>query len=1197
MEDFGVDLIYSLGYQRRLAASGKPLFHFGIYTLDPDRRELRRGRETIALEPQVFDLLEYLLRHRARVVSKDELIASIWDGRIVSESALAVRINAVRKAIGDSGAEQRFIKTLPRKGIRFVGVAHEGPASDDSSAVTSAGLHQPLPARNASLTAERRQLTVLSCELVPGPSATIADPEDLREMIGAYHRRVEGIVKRWNGLVGGRLGKSVLAYFGHPAAHEDDAEQAVQAGLALCKGAEGQSHERARSPVRIGIATGQVVIGEISSGQLTENEPIGEVIGVASQLQQAASPGGILVDASTRELIGSLFDCRPIQQVGGSEASETISAWEILEARAVPSRFEALRPAALTPLIGRGEELELLLRRWSQAKSGEGRVVLISGEPGIGKSRLIVALQEALQIDSLIPLRYFCSPQHTDSAFYSVIGQLERAAGILRADSPTDRLDKLDRLLARTNTTKEDAGLLAEMLSLPNDGRYPALDLLPDQRRQRTLRALTSQVEALVRQAPVLILVEDAHWMDPTSLETFSILVNRISALRALLVVSFRPEFDAPWAGRSHVTTLTLSRLGRQDVGAMIDGLAGDRPIPANVRQQIIERADGIPLFIEEMTKGMMEAEPEGAAPQNAAASRPHADAVPSTLQAHLLARLDRLGTAKEVAQVGATIGREFSHVLLAAVIRKPEAELCAALDRLVAAGLLFRQGVMPNSMYLFKHALLRDAAYGTLLRGQRRALHAKIAEKLMSQFTEIADTQPELLARHSSEAGLVDQAAILWGKAGLRSLERSALVEAVEQLRRALDQIGVLPATALWRRAEIRWQVALANALMHVKGYAAPESRAAEERARRLIEESEALGEGLEDPMLLYSVLYGFWAASYVAFDGAAMRRLAEQFLAAAERQDAAGPRMVGHRVMGFSLMLTGDLAAARRHFDRGLSLHDRAEHRGLSTRFGVDVGISLLSYRSITLWMLGDPAAALRDAEQALVEARVINHAATLLFALLHTALTHLLCGAYAGASAEAGELVILAEEKGASFWKALGMLMQGCHLVLNGDAAEAYRLLTEGIVALRSTGATLWAPLHLSFLARAQAALGRLDEAWSSIREALHAVESAGETWWAPEVYRVAGEIALLSPATDVKKAEECFELALRTARAQQASSWELRSSISMARFWSQRGKLNEARDLLARARERLSGDDSLDQVEARVLIEALNTDIMS
>jgi predicted ATPase len=532
-----------------------------------------------------------------------------------------------------------------------------------------------------------------------------------------------------------------------------------------------------------------------------------------------------------------------------------VRAWAALRPASVESRFEALHASGLTELVGREEELELLLRRWSKAKTGEGQVVLVSGEAGVGKSRLTAALMERLAAEPHTRLRYFCSPQHTDSAFYPIIGQMERAAGFAHDDTPQQKLDKLDALLTQTSTSNQDAALFAEMLSLANDGRYPALELAPQQRRQRTLEALILQIEALTRSNPVLMIFEDAHWIDPTSLEVFGRTVDRIATLRVLLIVTFRPEFEPPWIGRPHAAHLTINRLAQRDIDAMIDGVVGNKLMPASVRKDIIARTDGIPLFVEEMTKAVLEAGSQGAAEHTVAATPCPALAVPASLQASLMARLDRLGPAKGVAQIGAAIGRELSHALLAAVVRDAGPEPGPALDRLIAAGLLFRQGVPPHATYLFKHALVQDAAYGTLLREPRRAFHARIAETLENQFAEIAQSQPELLARHCTEAGLIEKSASLWGKAGQRSLERSALVEAAEQLTRALDQIATLPATPMMRREQIKLQIALANALMLTKGYAAPEAKVAFQQASSFIEQAEVLGEHLDDPLLLFSV------------------------------------------------------------------------------------------------------------------------------------------------------------------------------------------------------------------------------------------------------------------------------------------------------------------------------------------------------
>ena len=1043
--------------------------------------------------------------------------------------------------------------------------------------------------------AERRQLTVMFTDLVGSTAlSTTLDLEDLHSAIGAYHKRVAETVARFDGFVARYMGDGVLIYFGYPHAHEDDAERAVQAGLALIE-AVGKLGIQEPLRVRIGVATGLVVVGDlVGAGEAQERGVVGETPNLAARLQGIAEPNTVVIAEGTRRLLGNLFELQDLRPKNLKGIAAPTRAWVALRASSVESRFEALHATGLTALVGREEELELLLRRWTSAKTGEGQVVLIAGEAGIGKSRLTAALLERLAGEPHTRLRYFCSPQHTDSALYPIIGQMERAAGLAHDDTPQARLNKLDTLLAQTSTSIGDASLFAEMLLLPNDGRYPALELTPQQHRQRTFEALISQLEALTRQSPVLTISEDAHWADPTSLEAFGRVVARIQTLRALMIVTFRPEFDPPWIGRPHVTSMTINRLTKRQVGAMIDGVLGNKLLPVGIGQDIIERTDGIPLFVEEMTKAVLEAEGQGAVERTIAAVPPPAlAAVPASLHASLMARLDRLGPAKEVAQIGATIGREFSHALLAAVVRMPEVELRSALDRLIQIGLLFRLGLPPNVTYLFKHALVRDASYSTLLREPRRALHARIAEAVESQLVETAESQPELLAHHCTEAGLIEKAAALWGKAGQRSLARSALVEATVQLIRALSQIATLPGTPALRGDQIKLQVALVNALMHTKGHAAPETIASLDRARAFIEQAESLGESPEDPLLLFSVLYGFWVANYIGFNSDALLDLATECLALAEKRGTMVPLMLGHRLMGTSLMCTGALAESRAHYDQAIAIYEPAEHRALATRFGQDVRVAALSYRSWALWLLGFPEAAGRGAEQALKEAREIGQAATLMYALFHTSFTHICCGNYAAASAEANELVPLADERGSLFWGSLGMLVQGCVLALTGKVSDAVHVITSGMIARRSTAATAFEPFCLSYLAGAHAELDNFDDALSCIREAMTKVETTKESWFEAEIKRMAGEIALLLPDPDATKAEEYFEHALAVARQQQAKSWELRAAVSMARLWSDQGKRQQAHDLLAPVYGWFTeGFDTLDLKQAKVLLEKLH-----
>jgi class 3 adenylate cyclase len=582
-----------------------------------------------------------------------------------------------------------------RKLLDAIAALRNGESGKTSSVGAATALSTP--SAHPEDRAERRQVTVMFSDLV-GSTALSArmDPEDLREVISAYQKCVAETVGRFGGFVAKYMGDGVLIYFGYPQAHEDDAERAIRAGLDLVSAA-GQLKIHAPLQTRVGIATGLVVVGDlIGSGASQEQAIVGETPNVAARLQGVAEPNSVVIADGTRKLVGNLFELEDLGAQDLKGISGPVKAWVALRPSSVESRFDALHPSGLTELVGREEELELLLRRWSKAKSGEGQVVLLSGEAGIGKSRLTAALLERLGTEPHTRLRYFCSPQHTDSALYPIISQMERAAGFAHDDTAQAKLDKLDALLTLSFTPPQDAALFVEMLSLPSDGRYPTLDLSPQQRRQRTLEALTTQVEVLSRSKPVLMIFEDAHWVDPTSVEALGRTVDRIRTLGVLLIITYRPEFEPPWIGRPYVTALNLNRLGEREIGAMIDRVIGNKALPESIRQDIIERTDGIPLFVEEMTRAVLEAESESDARRTAAAVPSSDWAVPATLHASLIARLDRLGPAKEVAQIGAAIGRDFSHVLLAAVAGRSEAQLQSALDRLIGAGLLFRQGVPP---------------------------------------------------------------------------------------------------------------------------------------------------------------------------------------------------------------------------------------------------------------------------------------------------------------------------------------------------------------------------------------------------------------------------------------------------------------------------------------------------------------------
>ena len=680
----------------------------------------------------------------------------------------------------------------------------------DAAPIPQPALTKPKPQDLA----ERRQVTVLFSDLVGSTElAGRIDPEDLREVISAYQKCVADLVTRFDGFVAKYMGDGVLVYFGYPQAHEDDAERAVRAGLELIA-AVNALKTGASLQTRVGIATGLVVVGDlIGSGEAQERGIVGETPNLAARLQGIAEPNTVVIADSTRKLLGNLFDLQDLGARDLKGIAGPLRAWTAVRASAVESRFEALHASGLTELVGREEELEILLRRWSKAKAGEGQVVLLSGEAGIGKSRLTEALRDRLVGKPHTQLRYFSSPQHKDSPLYPIIGQMQYAARLTHEDSPQAKLDKLDAMLAQTSTRIENVALFAEMLSLANDGRYPGLSLVPQERREKTLTAVISQIELLERDCPVLMIFEDAHWTDPTSLEVLGRVVDRIATLRVLLIVTFRPEFEAPWIGRSYVTAITINRLAKREIVDMIGNVIGNKFLPEKVRRDIIERTDGIPLFIEEITKAVLEAESECAARRAVAVIPSPSLSVPATLHASLMARLDRLGSAKEMAQIGAAIGREFSHALLTAVVNEPEKELSLSLDRLTTAGLLLRQGTPPHANYVFKHVLVRDAAYSTLLRSRRQELHSQIVSVLRREFSELVVSQPELLAHHCSEGGMIFDAIEYCLLAAQRATAASNNKEKVAHLARGLNLLEQVPTTDE-RAAELRIRFTLSGAL-----------------------------------------------------------------------------------------------------------------------------------------------------------------------------------------------------------------------------------------------------------------------------------------------------------------------------------------------------------------------------------------------
>ena len=1032
--------------------------------------------------------------------------------------------------------------------------------------------------------AERRQVTVMFSDLV-GSTALSArmDPEDLRDVITAYQKSVAETVQRFGGFVAKYMGDGVLIYFGYPQAHEDDAERSVRAGLELIA-AVSALKSSVPMQTRVGIATGLVVVGDlIGLGEAQERGIVGETPNLAARLQGIAEPNTVVIAESTRRLLGNLFELEDLGPKDLKGLARPVRAWAALRASSAESRFEAMQTSGPTALVGREEELELLLQCWSKAKTGEGQVVLLSGEAGIGKSRLTAALMEHIAAEPHTRLRYFCSPQQIDSAFYPIISQMERAAGLARDDTAQMKLDKLDVLLAQTSTSKQDAALFAEMLPLPNDGRYPVLDLAPEQRRQRTLEALTSQLAKLARQQPVLMIFEDAHWADPSSLEVLGRTVEQIKPLPVLLIVTFRPDFNAPWVGQSHVTSLTLNRLGERESAAIVARLVGNKELPADVMAEIVERTDGIPLFVEEMTKAVLEAEGESEARRTVAAVPSPALAVPASLHASLMARLDRLGPAKALAQIGAAIGREFSHALLAAVERKPEAELGAALDRLIESGLLFRQGVPPQATYLFKHALVQDAAYGTLLRSRRQQIHARIAATLEDQFADLAAAQPQLLAQHCAEAGLNEKAVGYLLKAGQQAYLRSAMTEAMAQFQKGLDLLPSLPDDRGRQQHELDLQIGIGQALHATKGYSAPAVAEAYGRARELAEQ-------LDRPDYLAPLLHGSWALHLVRDELTVALALAEELENFGKAHDNLTASLVGKEERGIAFLWAGEFTTARALFEQCDALGEPAHRAVLAAWSPHDQYVQTLAYLALTLVLQGHIEQARTRLNAALMEARGLGHALTSAEAFNFVSVIEIILSSPHEAHRYAQELTALSNEHGFPYYAAWGNIHQGFSLTALGRPEEGLHLMTNGLSSFRAMGAVMGTPWALARLAAAYGALGRPVEGLDCLGEAAKIIEKTGERSNESDVVLVRGDLLLATG--DRIMAEESYRRALAIAKQQGTRLYELRGATALARLWRDEGKRTEARNLLAPVYDWFTeGFDTLDLKEAKVLLDEL------
>jgi class 3 adenylate cyclase/tetratricopeptide (TPR) repeat protein len=1053
-------------------------------------------------------------------------------------------------------------------------------------AALAASGHQPSPTSRAPAAdaAERRQLTVMFCDLV-GSTAMSArlDPEDMREVIRAYQDACSGAVARYDGFVAKFMGDGVLAYFGFPRAHEDDAERAVRAGLDIVSGAPKlETPAKAALRVRIGIATGIVVVGDVvGRGSAQEQAVVGDTPNLAARLQALAEPGSVLVAEATRRLLGGTFELTPLgpQALKGFDAP--VAAWAVIREAENVSRFEASRSAGMTPFVGREHEVSLLLDRWREATGGEGQVALLSGEADIGKSRILEALSERIGDEPHTTVRYQCSPHQVNDAFYPMTSHIWRAAGFVSDEPPVARLDKLEALIGRSRLdAREIAHFLAALLSIPFEGRYPPLEMAPSEQKERTITALIAVFSGLTKQAPVLALLEDAHWIDPTALDLFGRLVDRLADLRALLVLTYRPEFVAPWVGRANVATLSLSRFGRRQAVAMVDCVTGGKPLPAEVLEQIVAKTDGVPLFVEELTKTVLESgllrEEDGSFVLDRALTPL---AIPSTLQDSLMARLDRLATVKEIAQIGATIGREFSYRLLEAVSPIKGAALQDALGQLIAAELIHGRGTPPEAIYIFKHALVQDTAYASLLRSGRQRIHADLARALKDRFADQIGAAPAIIAHHYTEAGLYEPASHCWLDASKLALSRSSQTEAGRYIDAGLGLIPHLTAGMDRQSLELAFQLARASALFSLKGYSSKETVAA------LIEAQHLLVEGVGTDAQRFAVLAGLWVAENTAARLDSAQSLSCQMLEIAERQNKATYWLAAYRHHDFTLIHRGRHREGLESFQRAERYRGPDPNKRLSYRFADDPNLAVQCYKISALMALGRVDEAADASDQVRNEAAEHDHFPTVaLCVLCATVFPQYLLGDFEACERHSAELVAYSNEKKLEQYRLFGLLFHACARAGRDPAAEHIEAIRTALDIYNRSGAGIMGSLFLSQLADSLLRAGDVTGSERALREAFAFVEQSDERFWLADLHRVEGQIALQRPEPNRERAEACFLQAVEIAHGQEARMLELRAATDLARLWRDTGSPNDPRAPLEPILAAIEGGESTRDVRA-------------
>ncbi len=1008
--------------------------------------------------------------------------------------------------------------------------------------------------------AERRQLTVMFCDLV-GSTALSArlDPEDLRDVIAAYHKCVAQTARRFDGFLAKYMGDGVLVYFGYPYAHEDDAERAVRAALTLVPSVGELHAANAALQVRVGIATGLVVVGDmVGSGEAQERGVVGETPNLAARLQALAEAGSVVISASTRRLVGDLFAYHDLGELHLKGFDGPLRAWRVEGEGKVESRFEALRSVSV-PLIGREAEIELLLRRWRQAKEGESQVVLVSGEPGIGKSRLVRDFRERVADEAHSRIFYFGSPYHQNSAFYPVIDQFQRALRLSREDGPEQRLAKLEATLDGLGLPLgEMAPLFAEFLSLAPEARYPPSTLRPSQRRQKTIEGLVAVVEAMAHRRPVLMIVEDAHWIDPSTRDLLDLLVERLRSQRLLVIVTLRAGFDLHLVKRPDTTLLGLTRLSRAESRQVVESIVAEQALPPGLLDGIVDKTDGVPLFVEELTKALLESTAVDGAGKPDAVTAP--SAIPASLQDLFMARLDRLGSAREVAQFAAVLGRTFRHEALAAVTSSPRPKLDDSLAYLIRSEIIVRRGTPPDVTYEFRHSLVRDAAYASLLKSVRQRHHRRIAETLTDRFPESAATEPEVLAHHFTEGGLPDQAVTYWHKAAEIAEQRSANAEVVAHANKGLELLAQLPGSPDRNKRELRLLLTLGPALMVLKGYGAFEVARTYDRARDL-----AVEIGESDSR--FAASWGLWLHHQQRGNLQTADRLSRDMLTVAREKTDKGLLLQAHHSAWMTSFFQ-DLSRCHAHTAEGAALYDFDAHRGHAFIYGGhDPGVCAHGFAGFVQWFLGRPDTAADEARQAIALAERLAHPFTMSLALSMASWVHQSRREPERTIDIAERAIAVCREHDFRHYLGIARILRGWAMSAKGEATAGIKEIREGLVEWEATGARLRHTYFLSLLAEALGSAGRWDEVPSVIARAFAVAEETGERPWLPELYRLKAEALLAGAGNDRGEIDACLRQAVDTARELNARSLELRAATRLAVLLAERGERETARGTLA------------------------------